>query len=85
MWPNPQKTADLVKFTEEIRRGTNSKIWVFFEGKELFRWNKKYFSQFLSAFCQLNMKIADNQNNVVNKTESQYLILKKYWDFIRVI
>ena len=29
MWPNPQKTADLVIFTEEILNGNNTKNCIF--------------------------------------------------------
>ena len=31
-------------------RGKNTKIWISRERKELFRWNKKYFSQFLKGY-----------------------------------
>ena len=27
MWPNPQETADLVTYTEEILKGTLMQIW----------------------------------------------------------
>ena len=47
--------------SEKREEDGNRKTWISWERKELFRWNKKHFSQFLKGY-----RLVENKNLIKN-------------------
>ena len=64
---------------EKRREDENTKIWISRERKELFRWNKKHFSQFFKGYHLVkNKNLIENSGHSFNKfAMCQFAVCRK--------